>query len=468
MTTIQLRSSLRAPRAPRVLRGESLLSLRAAAVHLLLFAVTATGQDLGIKAAPQSAPVVITNATIHTISGEVIKSGHVAFDEGVITSVGPGVPATVTGQQPKAIDAAGKHVFPGLIGANTVMGLTEVSAARATLDSNEVGDLTPEVRPAVALNPDSALIPVARTNGVLLTGVLPMGGLLPGRVSVVRHDGWTWEDMTVRDDAGLVVNWPNLRPISAWWMTKSESEQLDDIRKNLARLNDFFDAAAAYHAARAAGAADAAGASLPTDLRYESLKRVLSGELPIFVRADEWDQIESAVNFAVTRKLKLVIVGGRDAPLAAESLKKAGASVIVTGTFRMPKREDSDYNEAFTLPARLESMGVSWCLATEGGDFQTPHERNLPYHAALAVSHGLSREAAHRAVTLFPAKILGVADRYGSIEKGKSATLFICDGDPLEMTTKISGAWIDGREIDLRNKQTELDAKYREKYRRQK
>jgi imidazolonepropionase-like amidohydrolase len=431
-------------------------------VNLLFFASSATAQDLGIKAAPQSAPIVITNATIHTISGEVIKSGHIAFDGGVITSVGSGVPATVAGQQPKTIDAQNRHVFPGLIGANTVMGLTEVSAARATLDSNEVGDLTPEVRPAVALNPDSTLIPVARTNGVLLTGVLPMGGLLPGRVSVVRHDGWTWEDMTVKDDAGLVINWPNLRPISAWWMTKSESEQLDDIKKNIARLNDFFDAAAAYHAARAIDA------SFPTDLRYESLKRVLSGELPIFARADEWDQIESAVNFAVTRKLRLVIVGGRDAPLAAESLKKAGASVVVTGTFRMPKREDSDYNEAFTLPSRLEAAGVNWCLATEGGDFQTPHERNLPYHAALAVSHGLSREAAHRAITLSPATILGVSDRYGSIEKGKSATLFICDGDPLEMTTKISGAWIDGREIDLRNKQTELDAKYREKYRRQK
>lgn len=438
-----------------------LRALRATAVNLLLLAASATAQDLGVKAAPQTQPIVINNAVVHTISGEVIANGHVTFAGGNITSVGTGPGERVAGQEPKIIDAQGKHVFPGLIGANTVMGLVEVNAARATRDSNEVGEFTPEVRPAVALNPDSTLIPVARTNGVLLTGVMPMGGLVPGRVSVVRHDGWTWEDMTVKDDAGLLVNWPNLRPVSAPWMTRSESEQLDEIRKNVQKINDFFDAAAAYHAARASDK------TLPTDLRYEAMKRVISGELAVFARADEWDQIESAVNFCAARKLKLVIVGGRDAPLAAESLKKADAGVIVTGTFRMPKRADSDYDDAYTLPARLDAAGVKWCLATEGGDFQTPHERNLPYHAAMAVAHGLPRAAAHRAITLSPAQLLGVADRYGSLENGKSATLFICDGDPLEMTTKISAAFIDGREIDLRNKQTELDAKYREKYKRQ-
>ncbi|MFM9958239.1 MAG: amidohydrolase family protein [Phycisphaerales bacterium] len=436
-------------------------SIRAlcASAAALLVSAAASGQDLGVKALPQKQPVVINNAVVHTISGEVIKGGHVSFTGGVITSVGAGAAPGVAGQDPKVIDAAGKHVFPGLIGANTVTGLLEVNAARATRDANETGEFTPEVRPAVALNPDSTIIPVTRTNGILLTGVMPMGGLIPGRVSVIRHDGWTWEDMTVTDDAGLLINWPNMRPSTGWWVTRSEAEQLDEIKANLSKIGRFFDAAGAYFAARAADA------SLPTDLRFEAMKKPLTGALPVFIRADELEQIESAVHFVTTRKLKAVIVGGRDAPLAAESLKAADIAVIVTGTFRMPKREDSAYDDAFTLPARLEAAGVRWCLATEGGDFQTPHERNLPYHAALAVAHGLPREAAHKAITLSPARILGVGDRYGSIEKGKSATIFLSDGDPLEMTTSITGAWIDGREIDLRNKQTELDAKYREKYR---
>lgn len=441
-----------------IVRRPARSALAAAACAVLC--TLAPAQNLAMKAPAQSEPVVISGVTVHTVSGETIADGHVAFSGGVITSVGAGAAPGVAGQRPRVIDGAGKHVYPGLIGANTVMGLIEVNAARATQDSNEVGEFTPEVRPAVALNPDSNIIPVARTNGVLLTGVMPMGGLVPGRVSVIRHDGWTWEDMTVRDDAGLVVNWPNVRPVSAWWMSKSDAEQIEDIRANLKKIDDYFDAASAYFNARFVDGA------VPTDLRFEAMRRVISGELPVFARADEWDQIESAVGFAVRRKLKMVIVGGRDAPLAAESLKRAGVGVIVTGTFRMPKRDDSPYDDAYTLPARLEAAGLEWCLATEGGDFQTPHERNLPYHAALAVSHGLSREAGIRAITLGPARLLGVADRYGSIEKGKSATLILTDGDPLEMTTKIAHAFIDGREVDLRNKQTELDAKYREKYRR--
>lgn len=423
----------------------------------------AAAQDLAVKALPQTRPVVISNATVHTVSGATIEKGHVVFAGGVISAVGPG-PAEprLAGQDALVIDGAGKHVYPGLFGANTVMGLVEVNAARATRDADEIGDLTPEVRPAPAINPDSTLIPVTRSNGVLLNGVMPLGGLVPGRVSVIRLDGWTWEDMTVREDAGLLVNWPNLRTSNAWWATRSEGEQQEDIRRSLERVGNFFDDAIAYHAAKKAGAGTV------TDLRFEAVGAVIRGERPVYARADEWEQIESAAAFCAARKLKLVIVGGRDAPLAAESLRAIDAGVIVTGTFRMPKREDSPTDDAFTLPARLEAAKVRWCLAGEGGEFQTAHERNLPYHAALAVAHGLDRVAAIRAITLSPAELLGVANRYGSIDAGKSATLIVTTGDPLEMTTKIEHAFIDGRGVDLRNKQTELDAKYREKYRRQK
>lgn len=433
---------------------------RAGAACSALLGSDASGQDLALKARAQERPVLIRGATVHTVSGDTIENASVVFDRGVITSVGRGEPAEIVAQSPTIIEARGRHVYPGLFGANTVTGLSEVNAARATKDVNEVGEFTPEVRPAVAVNPDSAIIPVTRANGVLLTGIMPAGGLIPGRVSVIALDGWTWEDMTVLADAGMMVNWPSVRPVTAWWMSRSESEQLEDIRKSLKRIEDFFDSASAYTAAK-----NASG-NQPVDLRFEAMGGVLSSAVPVFARADEFAQIESVCAFAQRRGLKLVIVGGRDAPLAAEAIKKAGAGVIVTGTFRMPRRGDSAYDEAFTLPARLESSGVEWCLATEGGEFQTPHERNLPYHAALAVAHGLDRSAAIRAITLAPARLLGVADRYGSIEKGKSATLIITDGDPLEMTTIIEHAFIDGREVDLTSKQTRLNEKYREKYRR--
>lgn len=424
----------------------------------LALAAPASGQDLGVKAAPQSGPIAIVNATIHTVSGGDIAGGTILFDRGTITSVGPGGGALPEGVT--IVDAKGLHVYPGLIGANTLMGLTEVNAARATLDYDETGDVTPEVRAAVAVNPDSTIIPVTRSNGVLICGVMPTGGAIPGRASVIRLDGWTWEDMAIRADAGLLVNWPSLRPVTAWWMTRSEEEQIEDARKARKNIDDAFAAAAAYHAARAADP------SLPADLRWEAMKPVLDRRTPVIVRAARLDQIQSALHWGASRSLKLVILGGEDAPLVADELKRTDTPVIVTGTFNQPRRADSPYDDAYTLPARLEQAGVRWCLASVGGGFETPHERNLPYHAALAVAHGLDPKAALRAVTLAPAEILGIADRYGSLEMGRSATLIITDGDPLEITTHVRMAFIDGREIDLSDKQKTLNEKYREKYRR--
>lgn len=437
----------------------SILSrLMMSAACVLAAGTGASAQDLVKKAPPQSAPIAITNATIHTVAGSTIEKGTVIFDKGVITSVG----AAGTGAIPSGttiVDVSGMHVYPGLIGANTVMGLTEVNSARATLDYDETGDATPEVRAVVAVNPDSTIIPVTRSNGVLICAVMPTGGSIPGRAGVIRLDGWTWEDMAVRDDAGMVVNWPSLRPVTAWWMTRSEEEQIDDARKARQQIDDAFTAAAAYMKSRAADP------SIPADLRWEAMRAVLERKAPVFVRAGRIDQIQSAIAWGVEKNLKLVIVGGEDAPLAAELLKKHDIPVIITGTFVQPRRGDSPYDDPYTLPARLEALGVKWCLASVGGGFETPHERNLPYHAAIAVAHGLDRAVALRSITLAPAEILGIADKYGSIEMGRSATLIVTDGDPLEITTQVKMAFIDGRELDLSDKQKALNEKYREKYR---
>jgi hypothetical protein len=307
------------------------------------------------------------------------------------------------------------------------------------------------------------MFPVTRVNGVLSAGVFPQGGLIPGRASVITLDGWTIEEMAVKRDAGLVVSWPLMRAVRAWWVETSEQEQVGNIKENIQRARDTFIAATTYFAAKAADPA------MPTDVRWEPMRSVFPpgpeekrAQLPVFFEASDYDQIVAAVAFAREFKLKAVIVGGRDAWLCADLLRKDDIPVIINSTLLMPKRDDSAYDEVYQLPKKLLDAGVRFCLAS--GE-ETPHERNLPYAAAMAVAHGLPAEAALKSVTLWPAQILGVEAELGTLEAGKSATLIITDGDPLEVTTQIEGAYIHGRAIPMTSKQTELAAKYREKYR---
>lgn len=452
---------------------------RCLAALMPLFTSTTLAQDLGVKAPPQTRPVYIHNATIHTVSGDSIEAGGIVFEGGVITAVLPAgmTPAFAPGSNPIEIDAEGLHVYPGLIAPYTQIGLTEIQAVRATLDFREVGAIAPEVRAAVAVNPDSTLLPVTRSSGILTAGVFPgttyeifgdagPRGLIPGRASVIRLDGWTWEDLAIFDDAGLVVNFPLTRPVVAWWMDEPPEGQSDNIQRAIAALDDAFRNAAAYRAARAANP------DHPTDLRYEAMLRALPpivspsatvpSQLPTFFIAGDLDQITGALAFAERHALRPVIVGARDADRCTAQLKAAGAGVIVESSYRMPKRDDSPYDELFTLPQRLEAAGIPWCFAS--GE-EAAHERNLPYAAAMAVAYGLPPDAALRAVTLSPATILGVGDRLGSLDAGKAATLIVTDGHPLEVTTHVHLAFIDGRAIDLESKHTTLARKYLEKYR---
>lgn len=435
-------------------------SMMIASLAIGAVASYAAAQDLTHKAPPQTLPVVIRGATVHPVSGPPVENATVLFMDGVIRQIAkPGealnLPQRVV---PTEVNAAGKHMYPGLISAATTLGLTEIGAVRATRDSAEVGDVTPEVRAAVAVNPDSWHMPVTRSNGVLLAGVMPNGGAIPGRMSVIRLDGWTWEAMAVRDDAGLVIEWPSIRPVRAPWMERSEDDQLKESAKRLAVIEDLFAQAEAYFAARTADP------TTLTSVRLEALGPTLRKEKPVYINAQDMDQIQSAVSWGAKRGLSMVIVGGRDAAACADFLKKHNVGVIVTGTHRMPRRADSAYDEAYQQPATLEAAGLRWCL-TGPGLTGNGNDRNLPYQASMAAAHGLDREAALRSVTLGAAQLLGVADAYGSLEPGKSATLLVTDGDPLEISTKIEAAYIDGRAIDLSNKQTKLAEKYREKYR---
>lgn len=434
------------------------------AVSAFAIAITSTvavAQDLGIKAPAQSQPVAIINTRVHPISGEPFD-GYILFDKGAITQIGPGKMEVAAGTQ--VVDGTGKHVYPGMIAAFTQLGLSEIGAIRPSTDENETGAVTPEVRAAVAVNPDSWLLPVTRTNGILLAGTFPTGGLIPGRAGVIRLDGWTSEEMAVKTDAGLVIDWPLMRVVRAAWMERPEDEQLKDVRANLERVRDTFRTASAY----------AAGTPAAQDIRWEAMRAVFPAPgpsdkakqtLPVFIQANDYDQIVAAVELKRQYKLNMVLVGGLDASRCAQLLKDENIPVIVTNVITPPRRDDSPYDENYGLPRRLAAAGVRFAIAS--GD-ETPHERNLPYAAAMAAAHGLDQDAALRSVTLSAAEILGVADKYGSLQQGKSATLLITSGNPLEVSTVIEAAYIDGRKIDLSTKQSALAAKYRERYKQMK
>jgi imidazolonepropionase-like amidohydrolase len=424
-----------------------------AAAALLVIAGAVCGQSRQVPAPAQDRPVVVHSATIHPVGAEAIDNGYVVFEEGRITRVGRGRPPRVP--DARRHDASGLHVYPGLIAASTTLGLTEVGSVDVTNDHTEYGQVKPEVRAAVAINPDSELIPVARANGILTAHLMPRGGLVSGRSSFVCLDGWTWEGMTVEPACGLIVSWPRTEPINAWWMEKSEQEQRKEIREGLQQVEDLFDEAAVYIAARASDPA------LPTDLRFEAMRETLAGRKPVFVQASSMGQIESAVAWAVRRNLRIVIVGGHESDRVIPLLQRHDVPVIIGGVHRLPGRRHAAYDEPFTLPGRLHEAGVRFCIASGTG---AAHERNLNHVAATAAAYGLPRDAALRAVTLSAAEILGVDDRVGSLQEGRSATLIVTNGDPLEITTDTLVAFIDGRRIDLGNRQKSLYEKYREKY----
>lgn len=431
----------------------------ALALALPFAATEACAQDLLPKAAPQKGPVILTNGILHTVSGGIVLGGTIWFDKGKIQAILP------AGENPKLpdeldvptrIDLDGKHVFPGMISAHTSLGLIEIGAVPQSVDTDELGELSPEALALTAVNPDSAAIPVARHNGVLLANVFPIGGLLPGRASLIQLDGWTNRDMAVRHSAGPVVSWPS----SGGGRFRRRGPAPDEDKGRTARQIAQIDAA--FAAAQAWSNARTSDPSVPLDIRHAALVPALRGEVPVFVLANTVEQIESAVQWSIRRKLRVVIVGGREARGCTDILKRHDVPVIIDGVHRLPRRDDVAYDEAFTLPRDLKRSGVKFCIAT-GSDYS--NDRNLPYHAATATAYGLSQQDAFAAITLHAAEILGVGDQLGSLAKGKDATLFVATGHPFELTTKIEMAFIQGRKVDLRTKQTELAKKYRERYR---
>jgi len=416
-----------------------------------------------VPATKQDRPILLTGATVHTVSGEVIENGKVLFANGKLQNIGGADLKINLAAGTETIDLKGKHIYPGLIAANTVLGLTEVPRIRATVDITEPGRINPNARTQVAVNPDSELLPVTRSNGVLVAQVVPQGrtsGSIAGTSSVMALDGWTWEEMTVSASCGIHISWPRMTVRSSGDSPDAKKTSADRRKsrdERIAGLEKAFASARAYIKAR-----DAQPGSTDTDLRWEAMRPLFAGKVPAFIKANTSAQIRAALAFAKQQKLKnVIIVGGQDAWRVTDELKESKAAVIISPINELPLRRWEPANTPQLNPERLRKAGVRFCIANDGSAFGAAHERNLPYQAARST---LSREEAIKSITLYAAEILGVSDRLGSLEPGKDATIIITDGDPLDIRTNVERAFISGREIDLSNKQTRLYEKYQKKY----
>ena len=427
---------------------------------LLLFAllaVAAHGSD-SIPASRPGKPVLLRGATVHPVTGPDLVA-DVLLREGKIAAIGPKLTAP---KDATTVDVTGKHIYPGLISAYTGMGLVEFSSVRGSVDIAETGTINPNVRAQSALNPDSDYLPVSRANGILTALSVPQTtGLIAGTSTLIRMDGWTWEDLTLRASVALHIRWPNLTINRDPSFPRPVVEQQRAVDENLKRIRESFATARAYLKAK-----EGAGKPIDTDSRWEAMIPVIRGELPVFIYANEARQIESAVAWAKTEKLKITITGGLEAWKVADLLKANDVAVIVSEVLTLPLHREDPYDATYANPGKLASAGVRFCIANDGDNAELGNQgdRNLPYQAGKAAAYGLAPADALKAITLYPAQILGIAGELGSIEVGKRATLIVTDGDPIEIPTHVEQAYIDGAKIDLSNKHTRLYQKYLQKY----
>ena len=415
--------------------------------------------------APQSQPVVLRGATIHTVTKGTIANGTIVLDRGKITAVGG--PEVATPRGAKVVDVSGKHIYPGLIDAYSTVGLTEIGAVDVSNDIRENGDFNPNVRAEVAVNAESRHIGTTRSAGVLVAFSTPEGGVISGLSSAMSLEGWTWEEMSMKGAAALNVKWPdpNAQPRAGRGggggpggrggppgpPPKTYAEQVQQIK-------DYFAEARAY---RDAVKADQ---SVRTDTRYAAMMPALDGKIPVVVAAEGAAQINDAITWGKAEGIKLVIRGGRDALAVAPRLKAEGVPVILTSTMSAPDRQYEGYDNAYATPAKLHAAGVKFAIAGGSGGL---YSYRLPWEAGVSVAFGLPEEEALKSVTINAAEFMGVADKVGSLEVGKEGTLLITTGTPLDMTSNIIQSYIQGREINMMDIHKFFFQKYLEKIKQQ-
>lgn len=440
--------------------------LFAAAVAATFFPLAAAGAQLGSFNPPPGpqGTFAIRGGRIVTVSGAEIPNGTVVISGGKITAVG----ATVTvPSNAQVIDATGMYVYPGMIETGSSVGLSEIGqGAVATVDISEVGSFNPNAQAFYGIDPHSAHIGVARVVGITTVVSRPTGGILSGTAALMNLAGDTPPKMAVNPKVALVVELPRSGFGGRGFARAAAVQQGGNLDANRVRQIQMDSLKSMLHDAEAYGKAQAAYAkdkSLPRpahDVVLDALLPALSGRMPVIFPADRANDIRGAITFAEEMNLKPIIMGGQEAPAVAAFLKQHNTPVILTAVMKLPSREDDPYDVNYTIPAKLAAAGVTFAIST--GD-KGSEIRTLPYNAGMAAAHGLSKADALKSVTLWPAQIFGVGDKMGSIEVGKMANIVVTTGDMLEAKIDTKYLFIDGRNVPLDTKHTQLNAIFKDR-----
>ena len=421
---------------------------------LIIFAFSAyaaNAQDNISPAANYKGLTFIKNGTIHTGTGAVLANTSILINNGKIEKIGTDVTAP-TGDV-RVVDATGMQVYPGFILSNTTIGLREIgSQVRGSNDFNELGELNPNVKSIVAYNTASKIINTLRSNGILFANVVPLGSLIAGTSTVVHFDAWNWEDAIYKQDNALHFYMPSLlvRPNRNGELPTGDPLKI--ARDRIEMVKQFFRQAKTYNAT----------SNAVTNLKLEGVKGLFSKSQKLFIHCDVVKEMLTAIDFVNEFGFDVTLVGAEESWQIAPLLKQNNISVILGQTHALPVLVDDDIDQPFKTPAALQKAGVLFALTDEDG---TTTGRNLSFNAGTAAAYGLTKEQALQSITLNAAKILGIADKSGSIEVGKDANIIISTGDALDMRTSIIvKAFIQGRDINLDDKHKQLNKKYSDKY----
>jgi len=402
---------------------------------------------------PQERPVLLTGATAHLGNGDIIEKAAIGFDKGKITIVSSvaqaGDPAGYD-----IINVTGKHVYPGFILPNSTIGLSEVSSIRAMRDQNETGSINPSVRSLISYNTDSENIPTFRFNGILIAETTPQGGTISGTSSVMEMEGWNWEDAVHTKDVGIHLNYPNKNRRQFDFNTFTvKSQPNKNYGKEVEEIKSLFMDAMAYGKM----------SSPEKNLKMEAMQGVFSGDQRLFIHASQADEIIESINMAKESGVKnITLITNEEALHVTDFLKENNIPVIIPPSHSLPARADEPVDRPYELPHLLTQAGL--CVSFYHDD-ALANARNLPFYAGTAVAYGMEKEEALKTITANAAKALGIEDRLGTLEVGKDATLFVSEGDALDIRTSIlTHAFISGKNITLDNKQQALYKRFSEKY----
>jgi imidazolonepropionase-like amidohydrolase len=412
-------------------------------------------QDNVYPAKKQEGAIFIKNGTIHVGNGQVLTNTSVEVKEGKIVNIGNNITPS---SGATTVDASGQHVYPGLILSMSNLGLIEVSTVRATVDATEIGEYNPSVRSLVAYNTDSKVINTLRTTGITLANIVPQGGTISGSSSVVQLDAWNWEDAAYATDNAIHINIPNLynRPTRFGGFMGMQGAQSDPIKKGLEQIEEvkqFFREAKSYGLQTQ---------HQQTNLKLQAVQGLFSKKQKLFIHCDVVREILVAIDFKKEFDFDVVLVGASECYQVADLLKQHNIPVVIGQMHSLPTAEDDGVDQPYKTPFQLQKAGVLFAINDEDGQ---QRGKNLPFNAGTAAAYGLSKEEALSAITLNAAKILGIADKTGSVETGKDANIVISDGDILDMrSNKITLVMIQGRIVNLTDKHKQLYERYKVKY----